>query len=515
MLTSLVAGLRGSVGEEESPQSRRRVVWMDLDIVDARFVFAVIAYSNGFDVYHLHQDGSSRLVCAKVTDKDGSKVSLMKILPAQDIRNIAVAETGSGVVEFIDMSSLESYHVIRLTALVVNLHASKSAIAIAIEGGRIHIFDSLTLEEKFSVRQGSKAWDLSHRWIAYNIVAQQMTGLSQPSLFGRVWQKLSAISQDAFDNVVLAVSHQQDHPGMSSLQSPTRTSAADFMRNGIVAIQDCVSQKILATIDDQSSSDSRPIECLKWSDCGSMILTTSGNGHYVCVYGMDWEMGRSEIIFSLKATLNRGMTPAIITGICMDAHRQFVAVCSGNGSIHIFNATSGERVTKISTAEKDISIKTHNQNQLLFLINRRSQCVEHYTVNDSGAQLTHTVEGLAREPESRQEVGLDSLLEKSASPKQERTVEVGTFNPSPVEAWQSPLLSFWKVREDGNREELRFRKSSNVTYDTSAVSFHDMQTEIEAALNTPLISQDECEEDKYAHTTTKEGFVQLVPRTVS
>ena len=520
MLSSIFSGLRSGGESPSRQQTSRHVVWMDIDIVKRPrpIHFVTIGYMNGYNMYQLVNDRMD-LVSSRISEKD-CQVTMIKILPSFEIpKNLALVDisTSNSTLQFVDMTSgNESFHMIRLTAPIVKLSACSYTVAVGIEGGKIHIFDSISLEEKFIVNCSRSIWDLSERWLAYNLVPQQATNLlkkgvggdSFPNVFlGKVWQKIAALGQDAFDNVVLAVS-QQEPPMMSSLQSPTSQ-----VRTGIVAIQDSVTQKIISTVEEPG----RPIECLQWSDCGSMLLVTSGNGHYVSCYGLEFEKDRNEVMFCLKATLNRGVTPATITRMCMDPYRKRVALCSGNGSVHLFSAT-GEWLGKISGQGKDAAIAF--QGTHLLVANRTKASVCEYTVEEGGISKSQSWDDLVRAPD--EENGNKPITsihapEKSSAEKK-NLVELSTCKPCEVETWQSPLLSFWNVDAvTGKRSKITFNHRNfgvNLSYDTRETSFGEMARELETGLNTPLIDTKETE-PKYSHRTTKEGFVQPVPHSAS
>jgi hypothetical protein len=525
MISTLVGSFRGYRGDD-SPKQRvnSHVLFMDLDMVRRPHprTFVTLGYTDGFDVYVIESGDQEHLVCSKKSETGGG-VKVMKVLYPNSnesvCRNLAVVyERSENNIQFVDMTTNSEYHTIRLTAPIVKIQCCSSSLLTSVEGGRIHIFDSASLEEKFTVsttRHGN-VWDLSDRWLAFNLSPQQTTNLRSSSeeapatMFGKVWQKLSALSQDAFDNMVLAVSKSDQAPTMSSLQSPTKSDTREF-RNGIVVIQDVGSQKVIGTIEERLESinfTSRAIECIQWSNCGSFLLVTSGNGHNISLYGI--ETGRDDIHFSLKQAFNRGLTPAVISSMCMDTHGRTMALYSSNGSVHLFNVSSGERTGKISPVDCSGTIR-FNQKGILLVLETERGSVSIY----DGIERKKTLQ-LVRAPGCVEDKLLTHVFEKPSEPKRRIVLLEKPFRPRQVSAWESPLLSFWKVNEEtGEQEQIKPVRNFGikVSYDTSTVSFKDYQESLQQGLSTPVVLEEETPEmPKYVPKPTKEGFVQLVPQ---
>ena len=522
-MISYISGLTRAEGKGPPP---RDVTWMDLDIIrrPVPTTFVTIGYTNGYDIFK--DPNYSSKFCAFV--KPDCAVEHIKILPSSSgIRNMILVERGSeSVVHFIDMTTNEPYHLIRLTSPVTKVDACLTTITIGTEK-QIHLFNSESLEEIFVI-PCRPVWDLSDRWLAYNVVPQQSGrsgGLKSPtSVIGKLWNKLSSISQDAFDNMVLAVTThsspvgEEDDPSsssgptMSSLQSPTKVDRE--ARNGIIAIQDAVTLQVLGTVEDNVAGSSRPIECLKWSNSGSMLLASSGNGHSVSVYGIDFG---NPLSFSLKRILNRGITPALITGLCMNTPGTISAVGSAKGTIHFFNS-EGNWISKLEDKTDSDARIVFDHNHKFLVLNRAACELKKYSASADAMTLETCVESLVKRVDSNEgNIGC-TLSEKPAKvePKQSTCYpELKTCRDPPLAVWESPLIKFCRIDSaTGQRQPIKFKRRTDVTvtYDTSQVSFEAMKDLLTTALNTPLETAREPDAgSKYASQPTKEGFVQLVP----
>lgn len=518
-MISYISGLTRSEGKGPPP---RDVTWMALDIIrrPTPITFVTIGYTNGYDIYK-DPDYHDKF-CAFF--KSDCAVEVIKILPSSTgVRNMILVERGSEyVVNFIDMTTNEPYHLIRLTSAVSKVDACLSTITIGTDK-QIHLFNSESLEEIFVI-PCRPVWDLSDRWLAYNVVPQQ-TGrsgvLKSPtSVIGKFLNKLSSISQDAFDNMVLAmtsspVGNEDDpsssyHPSMSSLQSPTRLDRE--ARNGIIAIQDTICLRVIGTVEDNFSGSSRPIECLKWSNSGTMLLASSGNGHSVSVYGID---NKSPLSFSLKRTLNRGITPAVITGLCMNTLGTISAVGSAKGTVHFFNS-QGYWISKLEEkADSDARI-VFDHNHKFLVLNRAACELKKYSAGPEFVTLDTTVESLVKQVDTNKPNIGCILSAKPSKPESKMCYpELKTCRDPPLAVWESPLINFCRIDSaTGQRYPIKFKRRTDVkvTYDTSQVSFEDMKNLLTTALNTPLETARQSETgSKYASQSTKEGFVQYVP----
>lgn len=490
----------------ESLQSHRHVTWVDIDVIKrpTPSTLITIGYTNGYDVWECLSGPFASLV------KPDMFVDVLRILPSSEgpVRNMALVERNAPtVVNCIDLTTNESYHVIRMTERIERIEANRFTIAIG-TGDQVHLLNSESLQETHVLHTLRPVWSLSDRWIAYNMISQESETEPHSSVFGKLWSKLSVLGQDAFDNVVLAVRAQttiedelSQHPTMSSLQSPTRVDRD--ARNGVIAIQDTVSLKVISTVEENFCGSCRPIETIQWSTCGSLLMVSSGNGHNVLVYGIDCGPG-PHVGFSVKKTLNRGITPAVITS--MTSNQTQSAICSAKGTAHVFDAT-GTWKSKLDAEKFDKLAFDHNND--LVVISRFSGTVLTYSAN---MVLKNRVESIFRPS--------DGEIDRSATLKpvirenrKEFSPELHTCKEIDLPVWQSPLLNFWRLDEKGNREnaKLKRKNSVQVKYDTSKVSFDDMKKLVEQSLNTMLIT-DEPEQPRYTTKATTEGFVQLVPQ---
>lgn len=413
-----------------------------------------------------------------------------------------------------------------MTSSVINIQASLSAISVAVDG-RIHIYHPETLQENFSLQSmaGSNACSLHDRWIAYNMDAQQ-SGLASPTssapLLGQVWNKLSSMGQEAFDNIVIAVSNHPvvsqgsamdetgTAPTMSALQSPVRV--ARDSRNGIIAIRDVVSMKVIACIEEKGCN--RPIEILQWSTCGTRLMGTSGNGHSVLIY----EVALGTQGFKLKCSLNRGVTPAVITGLSLDSAGRFAAIASARGTVHLFDLKEENTYignVKTGGGQEVPSVDTQaifDYSGSLILVNKFTLSVQRYVPTaEPELKATYAVVRPAIGASS------DQTLDLSWKPPESQAVSeisIKTCNDLQVPLWMCPQLSFWRSPQ----MELIIHPvdHGDVRVEFSAPVEKAMYLqELERVLTTPIpLSHQETSVDKYfmsAKDTTREGFVNIVP----
>ena len=366
------------------------------------------------------------------------------------------------------MTTNETYHLIRLTAPAISVRASPSTIAVQTDG-RIHFHNPETLEEIFAVQCMSLPPNLpvlavGDRWAAYNLAPQQR---STSSALG-MWNTLTSIGQDAFDNIVTAVSATATPHEVASPKGPLKN-----VRNGMIAIRDVVSMKVIACIEDKECN--RPVEYLQFSPCGTKLVVTSGNGHSGKIYSV--VPGSSEM--ELTHNLSRGITPAVITSIAVSVDGLSTAICSAKGTIHLFNQAEKVKTISVSPAEHGVNpVVVFDQDDYLLALNRATMTVLKFL----GGELVETYT-VVRELE-----GEDVVLTIPPSPPVRSSsavsIELKTCREMPVPFWQSPMLVFGDSKPQFDKRFLQAIHRETV---------------------------EEVDEDRYLKETSKDGFIQIVP----
>ena len=548
-------GLSGSTATASGEKDVRHVTLVELDAVrrPTPMTFINIGYVDGYDVVRIECNGQTNKIASQ---HSSDAVSSMRILPSPSghPRNLSVTfKSSSSVVRFVNLTSNESYHLIRMTSPVLSVHASLAGIAIAVEG-RIHIFNPESLEETFTVQTmvgvggGGAACALSDRWLAYNMNPQQ-AGLGSPrgALLGQVWNKLSSIGQDAFDNIVIAVSNHPTiaqtnkdgtataedivgAPTMSALQSPVKLNRDS--RNGIIAIRDVVSMKVIGCIEERLNSG-RSIECLQWSNCGTQLLATSGNGHSVLIYSVSVRgdstagPGGNQLEFRQTHSLNRGITPAVITGLGINSAGSLAAICSAKGTVHLFQLSGKDEVPvgRVKPAAGGMGESgmdpefIFDESGSLLVLNKFTLAVHKYAVSDPHTPVlldTYSLVRSASTDEPNVQLDMDNTTSDQPTTCTESSVEIKTCGELPVPLWMCPHLTFWR----STGEQLEFTLNHGVKVEASRPIDPVLLTkEVNAALATPLVGSRQVPsvhstDDKYfvsSRDSTRDGFVQIVP----
>ena len=504
-------GLAGSAGPPDARPATHHVTFVNIDVIKRPVprTFVCVGYVDGFEIFDIRSEKAKKIAATVNTEH----VAIVKLLPSSSgyPRNAAVVfKSSPSVVRLVDLTSGETFHLMRLTGAVVRVMASLSALAVTVDG-RVHIFNPDSFEETLS-GPAMVAADLGDRWLAYNLNAQQanVTAGSPRSLMGQMWTRLSSIGQDAFDNVVLAVSSypaaSAQEPTMSVLQSPIK-SAKDS-RNGIIAVRDAVSLKVIACLEEP-----RAVELLQWSDCGTKLLTTSDNGHSVSVYGIAHSQGSDEVSFVLIHSLSRGITPAVINSLCLDSAGAVAAVCSSKGTVHLFSLGS-DVVGRIKLNGESNGIEPQccfDEAGGIFVVNKHDLSVSRFSVDpltcDAVKLQTYSV---VRPVGYEEAVTLDlaSLPLSLPQPSPQHSVELKTCKDLPVPLWRSPLL---QMRNLGGQVRFTLNLGVKVKY---ANVVEGLDQRIERALNRALVAATEVETtNKFfinQKETTREGFVQIM-----
>lgn len=526
--------------KRSSSAQTHHVTCIDIDRIKSFPVpstFLTVGYVNGYEIHRVVKDDPA--LCLECSFTGGEPVSLMRLLPASSSprHNLAIVYSSSPtVVRFIDLVSNESYHLLRMTSPVIAIRASLNCIVITVKN-RLHIYNPETLEEHFSTAcSASGICALGDRWVAYNLPSadRSFASSSTSPLMGQVWSKISNMGQEAFDNLVMAVSSSSSAANIPAnasepnpLQSPSKTSRD--IRNGIVVIRDVVTCKVISTVEEKSHAGgtSRPVELVEWSNCGTILMTTSGNGHQICIYEIsskrsDETSETSGVSFHLKKVLNRGLTPAVITSLSVDNYAKFAVVCSSKGTVHLFPLSANENLpegTKIKLSNDSLD----NHTKTYFDFNGKHQLISFcrsffnvHSVSDDGTVKetfsTQFVRPINGSPNLSLKPGVGNILSGESSSPQ-TLVDVKTCPDLPLPLWLSPQLSFWNRDVDGQLTQLKVIPPGRTKIDIQPdLDLDEYTAAVDKALLTPI--SDESSNIPVTHSSyfmsPKDGFVQIV-----
>ena len=427
--------------------NRREVLFFDLDFCVGDLC-VLVGFGDGWVcVYHVPD---RRVLYSKRFD---DPIVYMRLDGRGNL--VYTTQGDDKVANFISlMGENNVYHVIRLTSKILSIKVNCVCIAIASGGGRMFFYDVATLQETFSVQNNPLGvLALGSRWVAYNLSPQQS---SPGHKFKHVWNTLTGMGQDAFDNIVIAIGGAST----PSVGSPVATSNC---RNSLIGIRDVLSMKVIALIEDVAADNNRPIEGLDWSKCGSLLITTSGNGHVVHVYRPF--VGAGPLTFELVYSLNRGITPAVITSLAVCANS--AAVASAKGTVHIFQSGCGKYQKSAGTH------LTYDFDNCLVVGNVNDLTVD--TGSGESVQIECPTEDI-----------LFAVLEKGHNNRnQVCSVELDYCALAAVPFWKSPLIEFPTTN-------LPLRGKS-----------HGIANALNSTLNIPQTR------DKY-QVSSNDGFLQIV-----
>jgi hypothetical protein len=447
-------------------------------------VYLLVGCVDGYQVYH-----GSREVFACHSQEPLALMCLLPALSGSMPRNMAVVYRGSPtVIRFIDLTSSETYHMIRVGVPLIGLKANRSCIAVQMEG-KVGFYDIQTLQETFLVETMENGVShpvlaLGDRWVAYNLPPQMSSPGPQTTL--TVWNSITSLGQDAIDNIVMAVSKRGDTSLVSSseiVSSPKIASVPKNARNGIVAIQDVVTQRVLGCVEDKETN--RPIDWLEWSPCGTVLVTASSNGHYCKVYKT--AAGGRCIEFQVIHSLNRGLTPAVITSIAVSPSLDRVAISSAKGTVHMFNIACREN-SNVSASDR---LKSPCENSDL----------QPKVIFDTNGDIIVFSNSIACVQRFKAPIDLSAVPSECLSLRGEEEISLqmpdaprGSSRPpiletcKPVLFWQSPvIIQSMKSETGGPRVDTELLLSS-------------LHNDIQPKLAT----------EEYL-PTTRDGFVQIMP----
>lgn len=305
------------------------------------------------------------------------------------------SETGNVVnsstaVRFYSLRSHSYVHVLRFRSAVYTVRCSPRIVAVGL-ASQIYCFDALTLENKFSVltypvptagqgmvgiNVGYGPMDVGPRWLAYasnnplltntgRLSPQSLTpspgvspstSPSSGSLVARYAiessKQLAAglINLGDMSYKTLSKYYQELLPdGPSSpvasnsgwKANKTSANSPEMDTAGTVIVKDFVSRAVIAQFRAHTSQ----LSALCFDPSGTLLVTASINGNNVNIFRImpscsqtgsggqscNWTSSHVHLY-----KLHRGITSAVIQGICFSQFSQWVSIVSSKGTCHIY-----------------------------------------------------------------------------------------------------------------------------------------------------------------------------------
>ena len=416
-----------------------------------------------------------------------------------ELRNLAIVSSHQlSCVNFFDIVTQKIYHQIKTSAPVVLIAANEHVVAIAQSGNTISLYSASSLEELRTVYCSSPNFSLGERWLAYTSnkepeegkVGAVATHKSSSSIVTSTITTFSAMTQDAFDNIVKAIGGEEvsreNFLGSSPIGS--RKNAA---KSCYISIIDVVSGESICCFEASQNELSRPVEYISFSSCGTKLVVSVGNGHCVDIYRYIGGVAG----FVPELTLNRGMTPAKI--VCVSFTNFFAAICSSNGTVHIY-AANGENVGKIKKIVNDTCPKVVLMNQAiasdLLLVLTSTGVVELVSLTNGGIGESSRLD-LLKISDGK------ITAAKIPSPMVEECPVFETCAPLAVPFQSSPNFS-WPTNNMNDQFTAKYINCS---------SFPNCEVVLKA-MATDLLTQEreELARDRYQEQIGREGFVQIL-----
>lgn len=106
---------------------------------------------------------------------------------------------------------------------------------------------------------------------------------------------------------------------LDSIMMPSNTAMGQsvspglvFSSGGGIGVRDVISRQIVAQF---ATANKEPVECMKWDSSGLLLISCTCMAHSILLHRV---VSNSEsITFSHVYTLSRGITPALISDICI------------------------------------------------------------------------------------------------------------------------------------------------------------------------------------------------------
>ncbi|CAK9076746.1 unnamed protein product [Durusdinium trenchii] len=353
------AGLNPQISE-----AVRHITWLSIERVlwpeEEHRQLLVIGYTDGFQVWDLQDPTSAKELVSK-QDKPVLQARLLPfpLLPVDasaDVMGVTAAplmaylhKGAPALVRLFSLKSHEDVHLLRLTEPAKHLQASRRFLAVGF-AKQVELFDALHFQVLFSVQcHGAlgPTFALGHRWLAYNLPPHETVSSSSGAVAHApgVRRQLPTALKDGLQYLGQVGQRTLDQVFMPPSTDTLSTSSPGSLRSGSIAVRDVASQNVISQFEDHSE----PIEAMIWDPSGLQLVTCGALGHRILVHramlgtgdtlleqgGLAGTLGflRFEHLF----TLSRGLTPAVISGLCVSDDAQLVAVSSAKGTTHVFH----------------------------------------------------------------------------------------------------------------------------------------------------------------------------------
>ena len=502
-------GTRLGITRESTPihQCGRAVSFFNIQTVHCpkgvEVVCALLGFEDGgYTIWMMDENFGWKLV-ANDLEFSKSPVSVMCLLSplaaatSGSLRNIALVAENACMVEFMDFSTQKIYHQIKTPNNIMCIQTNEYVVAIAQSGGTISLHSATSLEEIRSISASSTLFSLGDRWMAYltnQSDKKSSSASSSGSFVNSAINTVSAISQDAFDNIVKAIGGEEVTRETFLGSSPVATRKNSVVgKEGYVAVVDVVSGESVSVFEATQNEISRPIELLRFSACGLKLFISIGNGHYVDVYKVG-KGGSTGLTFNLETRLNRGVTPAKI--LCVSSTDSFTAVFSSNGTVHLFGP-SGDSVGRIKSRDTEAQVVLLNKGSSadVLLVLGKTGVIEKVEVGDT----------LGNEESEKFDLinfsDFQVCVAEIALPQSDETPLFETCAPLPVPYWKSPMLSWPR----GNYRD-------KLTAELVKCANRPDREQVLEALGTDMLAAERSAlaRDRYEEQIGKEGFVQIL-----
>ncbi|KAK3014131.1 hypothetical protein RJ639_007923 [Escallonia herrerae] len=422
------ASVSGSISGDSDEHQKDQVLWacfdqLELDSSHAKRVL-LLGYSNGFQVLDV-EDASNvsevvsrrddpvtflqmQPIPAKSEGREGFRMShpLLLVVASDETRGSGPMPNGrDGYIEsqmgnlvlsptavrFYSLRSHNYVHVLRFRSTVYMVRCSPQIVAVGL-AAQIYCFDSLTLENKFSVLTypvpqlggqgligvniGFGPMDVGPRWLAYasnnpllsntgrlspkslspspgvspstspgsgNLVARYAMESSKQLASGLL--NLGDMGYKSFSKYCHELLPDGSNSPVSSHSSWKAGRAAAHSTEsdtaGMVVVKDFASRAVVS----QFRAHTSPISALCFDPSGTLLVTASIYGNNINIFRImpscsqngsgtrsyDWSSSHVHLY-----KLHRGMTSAVIQDICFSHYSQWIAIVSSRGTCHIF-----------------------------------------------------------------------------------------------------------------------------------------------------------------------------------
>ncbi|CEM14624.1 unnamed protein product [Vitrella brassicaformis CCMP3155] len=313
-------------------------------------------------------------------------------LHPQNAPMVAYVHGGATLVRLLSMSRQEVVSLLRLPHLISGLEATSKVLAVAMRG-QIALFNACTFQSEVTLSTApspSPAFAIGPRWLAYNahppppslppathththihplpprsrsnhhlpdrhfVVGSAPGALSDRLSAGL--QYLGQVGQRTLDSLLMP--SQGHHHGSAAGVGGVSVGAGKRVgvggsregegRTGHVVVRDIDTMEIVAAFDTHQSE---PLSLLTFDPTGLLLFSCTPTGHTIqahrAVLAHDDRHGEARLVDKDRAgrpsltfeplfTLNRGITPALITAITFSRDSRLIVVSSAKGTSHFF-----------------------------------------------------------------------------------------------------------------------------------------------------------------------------------